>query len=625
MNQIFSLDVETAATSPDWQYSSLEPWRVRQDKSFITAISVCDSEGDTDTLLRSNYDSKESYIEAIISMLTNLEGQIVYCHNAVFDVAFLIASIQPARCGLIPKCIRKIRWRDSMLLTKWVINGQRAEAINFSYSLVNLAQNFLDTHERLAEFVEMKSKPFDPNDQQYWNERNVLDVIMTQALAVFMESHLHESQRNGYVTEMRNIIPVANAWITGIRINKPKLPEVRDKFQLEMNEILAKTGLSGSMITSPKQLGDFLFVQLAIKPKSFTPKGAPRTAADDIKLIAYEANLSGDQKMADTLNGIKRYKELSTLMSKYISGIEKALAHTGDGYIYGAPRIFGTYTGRFTYSSKTLDTYQTSLALHQIPRRDKEIRSLLIAPEGMRLYEADASGQESRLMAIRSGDPLMIKVFNENMDLHAMTGANIVGIEYDDLIKGYKSGDPRSTEIRQNGKLTNLSCNYRIGGKALSKKAFEDYDVLFSIDTGIFIVNAFARSYAGIPLYWTSAIAFTRNSGYAETFGGRRYKINDWSSKWRWSSESSAIMVPIQGSGASMKNIAISETDEKVPEAVFILDLHDATFYYVPDDSYKAKIDSVLENIDYEKYWGFKPAIRLPYDSKIGDSWADVK
>lgn len=625
MRQIYSLDLETKGVSAEWQFASLEPWRVRQGLSYITSVAVCTPSQETDIIVRGDYADNESFVRAIESMLEALQGQIVYCHNAVFDLAFLIATLQPDKFQPIHPLVRGIRWHDTMLLTKWVINGQRAEQMNFSYSLVNLCQNFLEDHPRLAEFVEEKSKPFVWNDDQYWSNRNVLDVIFTQELAVYMEENLKPEQRNGYSVEMEDLVPVANSWITGIRIDVERISFVREKFQSEMNTILQETGLEGSMITSPKQLGHYLFDVLQIKPKSYTPKGAARTSADDIKLIAYEANISGNVEMAKKLNGIKRYKELATLMSKYISGMEKALAHTQDGYIYGAPRIFGTYTGRFTYSSKTLDTYQTSIALHQIPRKDKDVRSLMIAPPNMIIYEADASGQESRLMAIRSGDHAMIQVFNDGYDFHSMTGSSIVGKEYVEFMADYKAGDKRTTEDRQMGKLTNLSCNFRIGGKALSKKAFEDYDIVFPIETGNFLVSTFIRKYPGVEAYWDNAIQLARATGYAETFGGRRYKIHDWSFKWRWTSESSAINVPIQGSGAAMKNIAIAEVHNKVPEAVFILDLHDATFYYVPDTSYGPKIDDVLTNIDYSKYWGFVPAVKLPYESKMGNSWAEVK
>lgn len=87
-------------------------------------------------------------------------------------------------------------------------------------------------------------------------------------------------------------------------------------------------------------------------------------------------------------------------------------------------------------------------------------------------------------------------------------------------------------------------------------------------------------------------------------------------------------MTPIQGSGASQKNIAIAEVAANVPEADFALDLHDATFDWVPEDGadrVAKDIDEVLASIDYSKYWGFVPPIKLPFESHVGDSFADLK
>jgi DNA polymerase I-like protein with 3'-5' exonuclease and polymerase domains len=328
------------------------------------------------------------------------------------------------------------------------------------------------------------------------------------------------------------------------------------------------------------------------------------------------------------MKDIMRYKQIATLMSKYVNGTKSALLHTQDNYTYGAPTIFGTYTGRYTYSSKTLDTYQTGLALHQIPRRDKEVRSFIVPPEGCAVYEADASGQESRLMAIKSGDDKILRIFSEGLDFHCMTGSGVVGREYDEFYEMYKTGDKHTYELRQMGKLTNLSCNYRIGGKALAKKSFDDYDIVMSIEQGMFQVNGFCRTYRGVPKYWDNSIKEAKALGYTETFGGRRYKLHDWSSRRVWETESAAIMFPIQGSGASMKNICVAEIHDADPDCHFALDLHDASFVWVPEESAQEKaklLDDVLANIDYEKYWGFKPSIPLPYESKLGKNFSEVK
>jgi DNA polymerase-1 len=381
------------------------------------------------------------------------------------------------------------------------------------------------------------------------------------------------------------------------------------------------------VITSPKQLGHLLFKEMGLSPTKYTPTGTPSTAADELKMIMYRMT-QGDDPRAPVMRDICRYKQVATLMSKYVTAAKEALRHTGDGFIYGCPIIFGTYTGRYTYASKTLDTWRTGIALHQIPRRDKAIRSFLAPPDGYKVYEADAAGQESRLMAIRSGDPNMLKVFSDGLDFHAVTGSNVVGREYDEFMTQYRAGDHRTIEERQYGKLTNLSCNYRIGGKALSKKAFDDYDMFMTVDQGMFLVNGFSRTYQGVPKYWREVIIESKAKGYTEAFGGRRYKIRHWNGDRSWESESSAINLPIQGGGASMKNIAIAEIHEADADCHFSLDLHDASFVWVPEDRAQEKkeiLDRTLAEIDYSKYWGFTPSIPLPYDSKVGANFGEVK
>lgn len=627
--EIYALDVETAASDPRHAaYAGLEPWRQWQKQGHITSVSVCKPDGSVQSLHRRAM-GDDYFQNGVHNLLTELEGKIVYAHNAPFDVAWLIGNEKTQKTDKIPNSIRKISWLDTLLAAKWVVNGQVADDMNFSLSLVNLIESFLPNHPLMEEFARMKAMDVKPGENpEYWERRNILDVTFTRILAEFLEEKLPPRCRMGYVTEMKNIIPVANSWMTGIRIDQDRLSEIEDKFLKEQAEIIKRIEIPPNVLTSAKQLGFLLFTQLSLPPESFTPTGTPSTNADDLKMIGFKLAQSGNEKLAKFMKDVSRYKQIATLMSKYVNGAKNALSHTGDGYIYAAARIFGTYTGRYTYSSKTLDSWQFSIALHQIPRKDKDIRSCLVPPEGRAVYEADAAGQESRLMAIQSGDETLINIFNTGINFHTMTASGIVGREYEELQAEFDVGDLKAIEHRQMGKLTNLSCNYRIGGKALAKKAFDEYDIPMTINMGYFITQSYQRSYPGVPKYWDDAIQFARVNGYTETLGGRRYKINDWSSKRAWQSESTALMVPIQGSGSSMKNIAISETFDKVPEAEFALDLHDASFFWVPEETAEQvgkQIDDVLANIDYKKYWARDIPVKLIYESKIGKTFADVK
>lgn len=561
-----ALDIETESLDPNMKlYAALQPWRLRQKKAQITSVAVARQNGSTDQVIRG--ECSKIWYRDLEELLASLRGEVAYAHNALFDVAWLIAQFQPDRMGHIPQIIKDIRWRDTSLLVKWCINGQRPETIRFSYALANLIATFLPNHPMTPFFIKMKNEGVSPGDNpEYWNKRGEMDAIMTLALAEYMQTKLPEAQRQGFLTEQDCIVPIANSWLVGIRINRDQL-KINEQHFLKMRaDAAAKLGVSVDLFTSTKRLPQLLYSDWGLPIIARTPTGNPKCDADTLKWLAYQMRNEENEQMAKKLELIIEAKQAATLYSKYVKSMYEALEHTGDGYIYPAPRIFGTYTGRFTYSSSTMGRdfsedkgkkFKTSIAAHQIPRKDKMIRSSMIAPDGWVIYEADASGQESRLMALRSNDEVMISIFAKDLNFHSMTGASIIGEDYTDFQAKYKAeGDDGGyfTEQRQLGKLTNLSCNYRIGGKALANKAYLEYDTFLTIDTGMFLVNTFNRTYSGVPKYWEDVVWDSRQKGYTETFSGRRYKLTDWSSH-RWITESSAINVPIQGSGADMKEI----------------------------------------------------------------------
>lgn len=631
----FVLDIETRSLDPSMAlHAALEPWRLRQGKAEITSIDVIRPDGST---LQIVHDSS-NWKDRVKQLLTDLKGETVYCHNAQFDIAWLIAELRNDRCGPIPSEITNINWRDSMLLTKWLINGQLADTTHFSYSLANLIKTFLSDHPRASEFLELKSKGFIPGENaEYWLERGSLDVLMTQALVEKLAPKLPQEQITGIKTEFDCIVPIANSWIMGIKIDQEILDTLEPELSLERKTYAQNLGISETVFTSPKQLSNLLYNVWGLPIIEKTATGAPSTSADTLLWLEYELRKSNRLELANNVKMILKAKNVSTLLSKYVKTTYEALEHTRDGFIYGCPKIFGTYTGRMTYSNTTSTKdfeedkrtkFKTGIALHQIPRKAKKVRQMLMPPEGQILYEADASGQESRLMALRSKDEVMLKVFRDGLNFHSQTGAAIIGLDYSEFeeARAEEHGDGYYTEQRQLGKLTNLSCNFRIGGKSLSEKAFTKYDTFMTVDTGNFLVKTFCRAYPGVQQYWEDIIWEAKRLGYVEVFGGRRYKLTDWATH-RWATESSAINVPIQGAGASQKEIAIKEVFDQVPEALFAMDLHDAGFWYIKESDLHItrEIDRVLDNINYEKYWGFKPSIPLPFESMCGNNFGDVK
>ena len=621
----FALDLETKSLDSNNPQFALEAFRVAQNRATVTDIAVSGPEG---------YSLHSEQMTDLYDILDDLKGQVVYAHNALFDVAWCIAH-----CGI--DVVKKIHWRDTQLLEKWLTNSQATEyakGAGYSRALVGLVKRYMMDHPDAEAFVKMKEQGEDViagENPEYWSRRAIADAEFCRLLAVKLENMMPDDMRAGYIIEQATLVPVANSFLVGLRLDGQGAEAIKPRIARAKAGITEQLGIAPTVISSPSQLSNYLFNTCGMPPVSRSAKtGKPSTSKDDLKILHHNLISSGNIDDATTLKRVLDFKQLNTLESKYINGIERVLAYTHDGKSHGSPRLFGTYTGRFTYSSQTKrkKLHQVGIAQHQVPRKGPT-KSLIKANEGYDLLEVDASGQESRIMAIMSGDEAMIDVFQRGMDFHSMTGSSILGRAYEEFVAAFHSeeisGIPgETTNGRYNGKFVNLSCNYRIGDAALKKKAFTQYGIIVNHTTASSWNRTFKSSYPGVPAYWKSSIAEAKLNGYARTLAGRRYGLTNWSGN-SWVTESSAINLPIQGGGGDMKYLAIKTIFEKFPEAIYTLDVHDANFYQLEQNGHQKElaleIKACLNNIDYNEAWNVELPIPLLWDAKIGPSWKELR
>lgn len=615
---MYALDIETAPTKDTNCPYALEPFRYYQGLAHITSIAVSGPDG---------YMKQITDMRELPDLLASLKGKEVFCHYAIFDIAWMLAV-----SNNFP-LIESIQWRDTALLAKWLLNSQTTEYGNsthhnspgkISFSLANLCKIFLKDHPKLVSFVNMKneSQEYDGGtDKDYWLERGCFDAIMTRELALVLKSQLPESQRRGFIIE-QNILPyVARSWLQGIPFNKEYYDNLAPRIEDAQRKLLLQLELPSTIITSPVQLGNYLFNDLKLSPISRTSKGKGSTKAGDLKLLALSYADSG---ISHHLKRILQYKKLATLMSKYVVGFQKVYSYVGEEKCFGAPRIFGSYTGRFTYSSKTLkkDNYKTSIALHQIPRKGPIKKGLLAFPNRA-LALNDAAQQELRLVGQCSQDQHLIEGFNSGMDMHSFMSAFIAGEAYEGFCNRLSNEEVDAVNFRYAGKLLNLSCQYRIGATALKRKFFETYDIIITSQQAQMYLNFYKRRYPGVVQYWKDIVVKARNQGYAETLGGRRFGITEWGSK-KWMSESSAINTPIQGSAADHKEATLWLVSKKFPEINFMLDVHDELIFDIPNDKDLCReIIYFTNKIDYSALWNKELSLKLPFDSLMGFNFSE--
>ena len=279
------------------------------------------------------------------------------------------------------------------------------------------------------------------------------------------------------------------------------------------------------------------------------------------------------------------------------------------------------------------------IPIHQIPR-EGIYREFITAPPGFRLIASDVNQQETGLMADYSQDPMLLELWRNNINIHAFTAEKISGMSYTNILAGKEDKNSTAAKNYNAGKVTDLGKNYRMGHKGFDdKKGIHHYATLYRnahekwgltpteeevLHWGV----TWETTYAEVTRQWQKFIYLAKTQGYAETLAGNRFYIDLWG-KWKWKSQSSAIMVPIQGSGADMKYLAMAVVRYTFPELIFFQDVHDEILYLIPERldiaDYCARLKQCLDNLPYFEAWGWNPTIPFTWSVAHGSSWGTLK
>lgn len=375
--------------------------------------------------------------------------KFVVAWNAPFDVAFLIAL------GLREE-VYAVNWLDGLLLERHTHNAPRFRPEGqLSMGLKQSVARYWPERAGYDDDV-----TFNPQTEEEWvklvtyNEDDAVNTLELAAQAI--ERLSPEIIRNAMI-EARCIPMVAETIVDGITMNRDtavdlaaRLEQTRHTAELALRMLTEHQAEDlPEILASPKKLSKLLFEDWGLPIVGYTDKGQPSTDKEALTQLAVD-----DVRAQHVHN----YREAANNRTKFCVGTIESLDYNGDGCTRPQARIFGTYTGRVTYSSKTgrgVAEQPTGVALHQW-KRDPAFRSIVEAPVGYTLIEADFAGQEFRWMAVESGDATMLSLCAPGEDAHAYMAAAVRGCDYRELQHANEAGEPWAKPIRQLGKVANL-------------------------------------------------------------------------------------------------------------------------------------------------------------------------
>lgn len=642
--RITAFDVESKGKEKTY---GLQPFRARTGASWLTtcAVAYADPAADlgvgTEALVRPTVDQLREWLENVIAA-----GHYVVCWNAPFDVGWLIAL------GL-RDLVFKVRWLDGMLLLRHHINAPRyRKEGQVSLGLKTAVETFLPDRAGYEEGIDYDDES--PENILKLLEYNQRDSRFTLYIVWQLLQALPRNVIRNALIEARSIPMVAEAFIDGINVNPEACAALGEKLEAQRRDAFVRLKMDHpddveeDVLASPKKLSELMFKKWGLPVVELTDGGEASTN----KATLHELALKDDRAKY-----VHLYREGNYNKAKFVTGIiggDKivggkhvtqvgALEYNGDGVVRPQPRIFGTYTGRMTYSSKTgrgVEEVPTGVALHQW-KRDKEYRSIILPPEGYSLLEFDFAGQEYRWMAVESGDPVMLQMCQPGEDPHAFMASKCVSLSYEWIRDNNALGDPEAKKPRQLGKVANLSLQYRTYPKTLVKVAAVQHNVKLELREAEAMRANYLTTYRAVPQYWKRQIAMARQKGYVETLAGRRVYLgtpDTWTwtdddgivQDYKWGHESTAINFPIQGIGADQKYLAMLVLRDALNryDGRFYFELHDGLFVVVPHakaEKAAYELRHLLSNLPYKRAWGVDLPIQFPVDGKFGPSWGGLK
>ncbi|BFM01960.1 hypothetical protein Psyaliredsea_06070 [Psychrobacter alimentarius] len=310
---------------------------------------------------------------------------------------------------------------------------------------------------------------------------------------------------------------------------------------------------------------------------------------------------------------VLEYRGLSKLKSTYTDALDN-VADSETDRVHTSYHQALTSTGRLSSTEPNLQNIPIRTATGRL------IRQAFIAPEGRVILAADYSQIELRLMAHFSGDNNLTHAFNEGLDIHAATAAEVLGKDVADVTP---------TE-RRNAKAINFGLLYGMSAFGLAKQ------LQMSRGEAQDYIDMYFERYPGVKNYMINTRASAYEKGYVETILGRKLytpDINHSNRMVKQGAERAAINAPLQGSAADLIKLAMIAVDKVLPkdQAKMLLQVHDELVFEVDADKVGAvsqlithAMQDVLTTTAVDKGWNINFAVPLLVETDSGQNWDEA-
>lgn len=612
-------DIETGYEGPDQDAASLHP-----EQGFIVGISFTNStEWARYVPLRHENSINMDEREAARLFWRMLSSGLGVAHNAKFERRFLSTWF------------RKMLWDDAEY-------GEAVRASNGYFPVLSdtILEAYLDASQRSFGLKSLTKSLFGHDQAEFEslfpkvakNKQKSLRfnvLALTPAVVAYacedaawclaLHEHFYPKVKDMllYRVEMRIMEILCEMEDFGVLYDWAAMSQIQSKAEIFLNkqneEIQAElSNLVGTPISinlgSPKQLADILYGELGMT----TTRKSKSTGAMSTDAIA----MAGLAKEHPVVQKILEWKEMRTLVTRYLDKYQKEFNYASDGRAHPNHMQTVVPTGRFAVSEPP---YQQSPKYYKYETSDGSrfelnFRDFIIAPPEHYILGFDYSQIELRMMAGESGEPTLLRSFNEDEDVHTATAALMLGMPLSQV----------DSDTRAIGKMLNFALLYGMGAKSLAER------LAISKEEAQRLYDQYFEAYSAISVWVDRVTVEGKANGYASTLFGRKCTIWEFQSSdgyIRSKGDRLCVNAPIQGAAADYMKIAMVRADDALAKAGLkdrvhlVMNIHDALEFYVHESLTPQEVISVLRPaVEFEV-----PKLpKIVADWHIGTKWGSV-
>ena len=405
-------------------------------------------------------------------------------------------------------------------------------------------------------------------------------------------------------------------------VSKGKLKDLMREYSIDIEECMEEIKEHPAVVrferihgktfnpNSVKQLQQVFYEILNLKPLKKTAAGAWSTDAETLEWL--------DHPLAKAILDLRKYTKL---LNTYLSNIKDGLDE--DNRLRSSFNVHGTTSGRL--SSSGVLNYQN------IPRDNKDIKSVFVARPGYKIVQCDLGTAEVYYAAVLSKDEFLQKAFIEKLDFHSYVAKQMFGIPIP--VEDIKT-HPEYKAYRQYAKAITFGIMYQAGpatiAETVNKEMPPEKQISFADAKGF--INKYFREAKKLKTYIDDSNDFIELNAYIYSFFGRKRRLPESRSPNKAVAKHairSGVNFLVQSVASDINILGLIDLVDWIKENNYENDIlpftvvHDSIVSEVREDLIPEYKEMLVQFLQKDRGISIKNC-PIKCDIDIGDTWADA-